>query len=232
MNWLGRIFGKSPQLSISQQATLDAFQNLPGCDKNTRLTAQRFVVVDVESTGLNLSRDQLISIGAVTVVDCVLQLGRCFEVVLQQHQPSSVDNILIHGIDGTTQTTGKDPVDGLLDFLAFAGNAPLIAYHAGFDRTMINRATKKFLGMAIANPWIDLAFIAPALYPELAPGRHALDDWTSVFNIENLNRHNAVADACATAQLFLVMLARAWSTGFITLRDLIETDKAQRWLTR
>jgi DNA polymerase-3 subunit epsilon len=232
MSWLGRLFGKLPRLPITQQASLDRFQALPRCDASTLLSACRFVVLDVETTGLNLFSDRLIAIGAVTVTNGLLELGQGFEVVLQQNTPSSVENILIHGIGGTEQITGRDPAEALLLFLQFAGNSPLVAYHAEFDRTMMARATKTFLGMAIDNPWIDLALIAPALYPAIASSRRALDDWTAAFNIENTNRHNAVADALATAQLLLPLLARAQASGASRLRDLLQMEKDQRWLAR
>jgi DNA polymerase-3 subunit epsilon len=232
MSWLERLFGGSPRLPITQQALLDRFHALPRCDPGKLLSACRFVVVDVETTGLNLVNDRLIAIGAVTVTNGLLELGRGFEVVLQQNKPSSVENILIHGIGGTEQISGRDPVDALLQFLRFAGNSPLVAYHAEFDRTMIARATKTFLGMIIDNPWIDLALVAPALYPEMATNRRALDHWTAGFNIENPNRHNAVADALATAQLLLPMLARAHANGANRLCDLMQMEKDQRWLAR
>ncbi len=209
MSWLTRLLGALPPLSDEQRAALKAYRALGNSDAGAPLTAQRFVVVDVESTGLSLFSDSLIAIGAVTVAGGVLNLGQGFEAVLRQDEASSVENILVHGIDGTTQTSGQTPANGLLAFLAFIGDAPLVAYHAVFDRTMIDRATQQYLGMTFGNPWIDLAYIAPALYPHLAASCRALDDWTAAFHIENPQRHNAVADAYATAQLLLVLLAHA-----------------------
>jgi DNA polymerase-3 subunit epsilon len=232
MSWLARWLGNSHPLSAAQTMVLRAYQSLPPCRTDTLHQLQRFVVVDVESTGLNLSSDRLIAIGALDVCGGAAYVGQGFEVVLRQAMPSSVDNILVHGIDGTTQTGGRTPADALLDFLTYAGNAPLVAYHATFDRTMIDRATEESLGMRVTNGWIDLAWVAPALYPELAAGRHALDDWTGAFGIENNQRHNAVADACATAQLFLVLLARARLKGLTRVRDLMQLEKDQRWLSR
>lgn len=219
MNWLQRLL--LPVISFGRPAQDEAL-----------LAAQRFVVVDVETTGLDMLRDQVISIGAVTVEHALLDLAHGFEVVLQQRAPSDVDNILVHGIDGTTQTTGLDPALGLQQFIDFAGNSPLVAYHAAFDRTMIDRATKGFLGVTLRNPWIDLAYIAPALYPQLAAERHALDDWAAAFSIENVSRHNAVADASVTAQLLLVLLARAHAEGIARLTDLLQLEKDQQWLGR
>ena len=232
MSWWPIFGDKRPTLSLSQQEALAAFESLSNCDMSTTLEAQRFVVVDVESTGLNLSTDRLIAIGAVIVTNDAIHLEQGLDVILQQEIPSTVDNILIHGIDGTTQTTGKNPVRALLEFLAFIGNSPLVAYHAPFDRSMINKATKRYLGMTIDNPWIDLAFIAPALLPEIAQGKRGLDEWTAAFEIVNTNRHNAVADALATAQLMLVLMSRAREQNYTSVRNLIQLEKAQQWLTR
>lgn len=232
MSWWSDLAGRRPPLSSAQTAALKAFVSMPACDQTIEIEAQRFVVVDVESTGLNLSTDRLIAIGAVTVSNGAIQLDQGLDVVLQQAAPSAVDNILIHGIDGTTQTTGKDPAGALLEFLAFIGNSPLVAYHAPFDRSMINKATKTYLGMNLNNPWLDLAFIAPALLPEMAKGKQGLDDWTRAFEIVNTNRHNAVADALATAQLLLVLISRANQENAVSLRDLIKLEKAQQWLMR
>lgn len=232
MNWLTRLIHKAPPLTPGQASRLEAYRALPACDTRSPLAAQRFVVVDVESTGLNLFTDKLIAIGAAEVTQQQLQLGHGFEAIVRQAAPSSVDNILVHGIGGTEQTSGADPVDALLAFLHYLGNAPLVAYHADFDRTMIQRALREFLGITLNNPWLDLAQLAPALYPEQSDKRYALDDWTALFGIENLNRHNAVADACATAQLLLVLLARARARGLTRVQDAIQLEKDQRWLRR
>lgn len=232
MNWFARLIGKSPPLGDTQQAALNAYRALPACGGQALLAAQRFVVVDVESTGLDVFNDRLIAIGAIEVLQEKVQIAQGFEVVLRQAAPSSHDNILVHGIGGTEQTGGLVPADALLQFLRYIGNAPLVAYHADFDRAMIGRAMRNFLGTSLSNRWIDLAVVAPGLFPEHAARHRALDDWTDHFGIENLNRHNAVADACATAQLLLVLLARAQAKGLATLRDILDLEKDQRWLGR
>jgi len=232
VNWLARLLRKPPPLGAQQQSLLDAFRALPACNPRAPLAEQRCVVVDVESTGLDVFSDRLIAIGALDVVAGQLALGSGFEVVLRQAAPSAVDNILVHGIGGAEQTGGVDPADALLAFLQYLGNAPLIAHHADFDRTMIGRATREYLGVTLKNPWLDLALLAPALFPRHAGNRQTLDDWTARFGIENFNRHNALADACATAQLWLVLLSRLCSQGHTQLRDALQLQKEQQWLNK
>jgi DNA polymerase-3 subunit epsilon len=205
MSWLERLFGSKPGLTPQQAARLAAWQALPAPPPDQPFDNSRCVVVDVESSGLNLRRDHLIAIGAVAVANGRVQLNDNLEIVLQQEQVSAKDNILIHGIGGTAQREGVPPADALLDFLDYLGKAPLVAFHVAFDETMIRRAMKAFLGLDFRHAWVDLAYVAPALHPQLARRYRSLDDWMGLFRIGNYARHNALADALSTAELLLAL---------------------------
>jgi DNA polymerase-3 subunit epsilon len=70
----------------------------------------------------------------------------------------------------------------------------------------------------------------PSLNPPLAKKYHALDDWIGHFGIRIDARHNALADALATAQLFQVALAQADKDNLTNLAELRDLEKAQRWV--
>ncbi len=209
---LQRWLPAKPRLSPQQSQRLNAWLALPEVEHSAAFGQSRCVVVDVETTGLNLMTDTLISIGAVAVVDGAISLHDSFSVVLQQRETSRKENILIHGISGSAQREGAPPADALLAFLGYLGKSPLVAFHVAFDETMIKRAMREYLGIAFKRPWLDLAYVLPALNPELARSRRALDDWSECFAIRNDDRHNALADALATAQLLLVAIAQARRT--------------------
>lgn len=205
----------------------------PAVAPAAQLSALRFIVADVETTGLNPVDDRLISIGAVEVRAGRIVLGSAFEVVFRQSCASANANILIHGIDGTTQMAGADPAAATLQFFEFAQREPLVGFHADFDRIMVDRASREAVGCAPANPWLDLAYLAPALMPDPGPGMaRGLDGWMERFGITNLARHNALADALATAQLLQVVLAQAHEQGITTLAQLMKLERDQRWLGR
>ncbi len=175
-------------------------------------TAGRWLVLDVESSGLDPQRDRLLAIAALAVRPTpgrlILLPGDSFEVVLQQHDlPARPDkaNILVHGIGVQAQRQGQDGAQALLDFERFAAGAPLIGFHAAFDRTLISRHLRALCDRRLGNPWLDLADLAPALCPGHEQAR-ALDDWLAVFGIPVAQRHQAAADAWATAEL----LQRLW----------------------
>lgn len=201
---LQRWFAAKPRLDERQSARLSAWLALQANTHRENPERSRCVVLDVETTGLNLMTDTLISIGAVGVVNGRIALGDSFNVVLQQRESSGKENILVHGISGTEQRDGESPADALLAFLDYLGKDPLVAFHVTFDETMIKRAMRQYLGISFKHHWLDLAYVMPALFPELMHGHRSLDDWSQYFHIHNEDRHNAVADALVTAHLLLV----------------------------
>jgi len=231
VNWLRRLFGQKPELTAAQTADLAAYQALPVIPDTAPLATLRFVVADVETTGLNPTSDKLISIGAVVIESGIVRLGSGFQAVLRQPRASASANILIHGIDGTTQCTGTDPATAMLEFFAYSAKAPIAGFHSGFDRVMIERAANTALGCTPSNIWLDLDYLAPALFaPPRTAAPQGLDQWLRRFGIENQARHNALADALATAQLFQVILAQAAAGGARSLADLVRLEQDQRWL--
>jgi DNA polymerase-3 subunit epsilon len=194
----------------------------------------RWIVLDVESTGLDMAHDELLAIAAVAVrfePDKAprIELADSFEVVLQRHSLSTdKDNILLHGIGVGAQRAGVPPRAALEAFEAFAGASPLVAFHAAFDRAMIGRAQRRALGRTIANPWLDLAPVASALFPQ-GQGR-SLDDWLHHFGIECAVRHQAAADTLATAELLLRLWPAARARRCDSFAALSDWQRHERWL--
>ena len=227
---LQRWLAPRPSLTARQAARLAAWQTLSAPGTRLPFDAARYVVVDVETTGLNLMTDTLISIGAVAVVSGRVVMADSFSVVLQQQQSSGKANILIHGISGSVQREGVPPADALLDFLQFLGDSPLVAFHVAFDETMIRRAMRQYLNHNFKHPWLDLAYVMPALNRDLMRSHRVLDDWIGRFGIRIAVRHNAQADALATAQLLQIAQSQARRKDVVDYAGLRDLERAQRWV--
>jgi len=197
-----------PQLDATQQRRLAQLPK-PAPLSEDALRSQRWVVVDLETSGLNLNRDQVLSIGAVVIEDGAVDFSQLFERTLQRPETKLSPSVLIHGLGPSAIAAGSDPVEALLDFMEYVGDSPLLAFHAPFDQHMLSRALKDSLGYRLTHPFLDVADIAPLLCPE-APIREAgLDDWIKHFHLEVGERHHASADALATAELMLILFSRA-----------------------
>jgi DNA polymerase-3 subunit epsilon len=204
---------------------------LPEYARDRAPASGRWVVVDVESSGLDAINDSLIAVGALAVVDGAIDFSDSFEVILRQDRPSEVDNIEVHGIGGTEQTEGEDPAAALAAFLDFVGKDPLVAFHAPFDATMLRRAIDRHLGIPFKRPWLDLADIAPLVWPKYASRLTGLDDWLEAFAIPVAFRHRAIADCLVTAQLMLMVLPAVRGIGASTAGQLVGLSGADRWLS-
>ena len=198
--------------------------------------ARRWVVLDVEASGLDASRDRLLAIAALAVEPAAggprISIGDSFEQVLR-HEDAEVDraNILVHGIGVGAQAQGVAPAEALEAFERWVGASPLIAFHSAFDERLLQRAMQATLGRVLPGPWLDLAQLAPAVAPGV-PGR-SLDDWLRHVDIPCARRHQAAADAHATARLLLRLwpAVRAQRAGedFAALRHIAAQA---RWLPR
>ncbi|MEO8145680.1 MAG: 3'-5' exonuclease [Betaproteobacteria bacterium] len=203
-NWLARLFGRAAPVP---------------------LRSARWVVVDCETSGLDPARDRLLSVGAVAVRGGRIELGESFGAMVRQDAPSGHANILVHGIGGDAQRGGRPAADVLREFSAFLGEGLPVAFHAPFDAEVLSRAMPGF-----RRAWLDLALLAPALHPGRRRENRALDDWLQEFGIDCTARHDALADAYATAQLLLVLLAEAERQGAGTVDRLRRLERAGRWI--
>ena len=196
----------------------------------------RWVVLDVESGGLDAARDRLIAIAAVAlVVDWPrrrLAARPCdsFEAVLRQPEtPADKGNILLHGIGVGAQRRGTEPAHALGAFREFAAGAPLLAFHAAFDEVLLSRYARAYLGVELEGTWIDIEHLCAATHPKAAA--RSLDEWLAHFGIECAQRHMAAADVLAEAELML----RIWPAMASECRDWHDVERlsrAHRWLRR
>lgn len=196
-----------------------------GSDANSQ---RRWVVVDVETTGMDASADELVSIAGVALLDGRVVAADSMEIVLRRSTASSRENIVVHGIGVQAQLTGAEPSDALRTFIDFIAQAPLVAFHALFDRGFLRRAIKFYTNLPFDNPWLDLADLAPALDTEARA--KSLDEWLQRYGIPVIARHSAAADAFATALLATRLLAEARRQGASEFVSLQALARNARWL--
>jgi len=222
-----RLFRPHVELPADVARRLCAWQALPRLNERTALNTARFVVVDVETSGLDPRRDRLLAIGAVVVEAGRLRPGEGYDVTVHNPVPSARANILVHGISPDAQTAGLAADAALMGFLELARHDVLVAYHAGFDQRVLDRAVRTQLGVRLPNLWLDIAHLAPVLVPGARTGYRNLDDWLAHFGLRAHSRHNAAYDAYATAELLLILLSRATRAGHASVSQLLAAGERQ-----
>ncbi len=201
-------------------------------------TAKRWVLIDTETSGLDLASDRLIALAGVGIAldggRPRLSLADSFELVLDCPPDLQLDevarrNILLHGVGRGEQHRGLPLDEGLRRLIAWVDGAPCLAFHAAFDASMLERACRESLGRGWSLPWLDLAVIARSLYPEL-PHR-TLDDWLAHFGLAAAQRHRASSDAWVSAELLQLLWPR-WMAGANGRSPWVQAQlwlEARRW---
>jgi DNA polymerase III subunit epsilon len=198
-------------------------------------SSERWVVLDVETTGLDPSVDELLAIAAVAVeVDwrakscCLLPMDTFERFVRPPAIFSDESNVLVHGIGRGVQAQAEPPGPVLKDFAAWVSGAPLLAFHAAFDKAMMGKAYAQAGLSNLDGPWLDLAEVCRVMWPQHSQ-LHALDDWLSHFALECTHRHQAASDAWVEAEVLQV----AWpkiATQCDNFKQLLKLSKQARWL--
>ena len=157
LSWLG---ARRQVLDSEQQARL-ARLSAPQALDDTPLEGCRLVVVDLETSGLNVNRDRILSVGAVVVENGCIDLGSQYECTLFQENHRVTESVLIHGIAPSEVARGVAPADALLDFMSFADNAVFVAFHAAFDQRMLQRGLRQTLNTRLRHVFLDVAELEP-----------------------------------------------------------------------
>lgn len=186
----------------------------------------RFVVLDCETTGLSARRHRIVSIGAIAVTRCEIDLGDGFEALLRVR--FNTETTVVHGITRAETRTGMDESEAIARLLPYLRDGVIVGHHIGHDLAMINAALGRCSDLRLRNRHIDTGELVLLLRRDGALGEPAastyptLDRLCAMFDIVPYDRHTAPGDAFLTAQVFLRLLRLAARHGRDTLGGLYE----------
>lgn len=165
-----------------------------------------YVAFDFETTGLSTSRDSIIEVGAVKVIDGNVSESKAllFDEFVKPFESKVTDIV--------TKTTGIKPEDVasaremwevIPDFLKFVGDLPLVGYNNfSFDNEFLERAGR-YSGIIIKNDTFDVFAYARKVKNSLPCGQKlSLEALSTSLGIKNPAAHRAYADAVTTAKVF------------------------------
>lgn len=185
----------------------------------------RFVVFDTETTGLDISKDRILSIGAISISNNTIDVADSFEIYLKQDE-FNAETVEIHGLLKEGKLFKSTEIEAIEQFISFLGNAVLVAHHAAFDIEMINDALKRMNLPKLKNKSIDTGILYKKLESK-KDQRFNLDVLCDEFNIPKHDRHTASGDAFITALLFLKIISKLKKERTIHYSDLFRTGNSK-----
>ena len=193
------------QATLSDQSYRFMFDRAPDDD---------FVVLDCETTGLNVRTDDVVAIAAIKVRGNRILSSKHFEAVVHPDSEMGAEAIKIHRLRRSDVEAAPIVWKVLPSFLRFIGARPLVGYYVDFDIAMLNKYILPLVGIELPNKRIEVS----RLYYERkygdAPPNTSIDlSFAAILRdlrIPLLGQHDAFDDALMTAMMF------------VQLRDLTE----------
>lgn len=193
----------------------------PAAIDDTPLRALTYVVFDTETTGLEPSGgDEIISVAGIRIVNGRALRGELFDQLVNPGRTIPSASTKVHGISDDMVEMAPDLGVVLPRFKRFVGDAILVAHNAAFDMRFLTLKQEQF-GLRFDNPVLDTVLLAAHLHG--AGDSLTLDSLAERFGIvlEEKDRHTALGDSIATAEVFLRLIDLLEAVEIRTLRDAV-----------
>lgn len=167
--------------------------------------ATKYVVISMETSGLDTEKDVIMSIAATSIVDNRILLKDSFEIFIQHNKPidSSLDNefIMVSKVEKVAEDIA---IETLINYI---GNSILIGHRIDFDIEMLNNALSHLKLGKLKNEAYDIEAMFNKIV-DTNEKKYALDEMSNSLNMAISNRNSVADDAYSIAILFLKLKSK------------------------
>jgi DNA polymerase III subunit epsilon len=191
---------------------------------NRPLTELAYTVFDTETTGLDPSDgDEIISIGAVRIVNGRLLEQEFFDRLVRPRTAVGRESQAVHGISPSMLIDQPFIEQVLPAFQRFAEDTVLVAHNAAFDMRLLQVAQAR-TGVAFVQPVLDTLLLSALVHPGHLDD-HRLEQIAVRLGVQVIGRHTALGDAIVTGEVFLKLIPLLAERGIRTLKQAREASQ-------
>lgn len=165
------------------------------------------ICLDLETTGLNPARAEILAIGAVPVQGDRILTSRSLQLLVRPEGVIDPETIRIHGLRPRDVENGLPAEEAIRRLTAFIGSRPLIGYYLEFDVAMVDKYLEPMTGVCLPNPRVEVS----GLYYDHKIRRTLSNPHVDLtfeamrqdLGIPLLDPHDAMGDALMTAMMYI-----------------------------
>jgi DNA polymerase-3 subunit epsilon len=185
-----------------------------------------FIVIDLETTGLDPRHDHVVSYGAVPIRDGRVKTSESVYGLVHVPHDVPASSVKFHGLR-TQDLDGAPPLAecvAVLDDLI--GDHPIVAHCAWIERSFLHKAFRRSY-LPFTSPIVDTAVLAQRLLDvDLAPDQAvSLEYATTALGLPVHSPHHALGDAVTTASLFIALASQLERGKTLTTSDLLDLSQ-------
>jgi DNA polymerase III subunit epsilon len=202
---------------------------LPSPPPRTGWRDAEFCVLDLETTGLDLRRDDIVSFGATIVAHGRIHCGRSVYRLVRPERPVSVAALTVHGLR-ESDLAESPGIDAVLDeLIGLLSHRVLVAHEAWFEEALLARVLRR-RGRSPGRAVVDTAALLRAcgVPASRSPGESGVEAAARRLGLPVHTPHHALGDAVTAAEVFLVLATRLearYRGGPLPVRELCELSR-------
>jgi DNA polymerase-3 subunit epsilon len=211
----------------------DLLNRVPDDTKTGRpLRDLTYVVFDTETTGLNPNGgDEIVQLAAVRVMNGRRVQGEELDQLVNPGRPIPASSTAVHGVT-EAMVADAPSIDTVgAKFFRYCEHAVLVAHNAPFDMAFFHKHAGR-IGARFEHPVFDTVLLSAILFGQGEP--HTLDALADRFGvvIPEADRHTAMGDTIATAEVFQRMIPMLEARGIDTFDKVLEAMQKNSRLMR
>jgi DNA polymerase-3 subunit epsilon len=204
-----------------QQASLQSYIEAFGGLNVDTLVNTPLISVDLELTGLDARQNQIIAIGWTQIDHGRIHLDSNRHIMVNAQQ-SVGESAAIHELMDSEVAMGVPLATGLQILFEAAKGRIWLFHHAGLDIAFLQRACRAWAGVAPPFAVLDTMHMEMVTRKRrdqpVKRGELRLSALRARYNLPRYTAHNALIDACATAELMLAIASRMDPSGSLGLQ--------------
>ena len=194
---------------------------------DTAWRSARYCAVDLELTGLDPRRHEIVSFGAVPIEDGRVQLGAALSGPVRPRGPVDEATIRVHGLRAADLLEAPRAEEALEPLLGLLAGAVAVAHFAEVERAFLRRALKQ-MDVRMRTPLVDTAVLGALWLSErdhVPPRRLPLAELARALGLPSHRPHEALGDALTTAQVFLALATHLDAVRPQTVSSLVKAER-------
>jgi DNA polymerase III subunit epsilon len=184
-----------------------------------------YVALDLETTGLDPKRDDILSMGFVRLHGMCIDLGSAGRRLVRPTRPIPEATAIIHRILDDRAAGGLPVAEALGELLELLAGRVLVVHHSPFELKFLRSVCNRVYGGDFLMPTVDTEAIERRRLERgnrpFSPGQLRLANLREQYNLPRYRTHDALSDALAAAELFTAQMARRGLERPIPLKNLL-----------
>ena len=199
---LGKEYQRKQALARAASGPLHDYLATPFIDRQSDCRRIEIVAIDLETTGLDPSKDDILSIGLVHVDRFGIRLSTAWHRIVRVDRAIPGETAVIHQITDDQSAAGAPIAELLPEVLRRLAGRVMLVHYSPIEQNFISAACEKLYGAPFVVPTIDTLEIAQRVFERrnhtIQPGDLRLFNLRPRYNLPQYRAHNALSDALAT----------------------------------